>query len=101
MNCSNIIVFGISHYGSTSRTDLVSLNVSSFILIDYLKDKLDKYMSQFPKVRILRLKERHGLIRARLAGAQNATGKKLLIIHFLCILLYIKMFSKHKGNLKE
>ncbi|KAK3543526.1 hypothetical protein QTP70_023634 [Hemibagrus guttatus] len=39
---------------------------------DYLKDKLDAYMSQFPKVRIIRLKERHGLIRARLAGAAEA-----------------------------
>lgn len=32
-------------------------------------------MSQFPKVRIIRLKERHGLIRARLAGAAAAKGK--------------------------
>ncbi|MEJ1278158.1 polypeptide N-acetylgalactosaminyltransferase 5 [Cricetulus griseus] len=47
---------------------------------DYLKDNLDKYMSQFPKVRILRLKERHGLIRARLAGAQNATGDVLTFL---------------------
>jgi hypothetical protein len=51
--------------------------VCSYPDIEYLKADLDKYMSQFPKVRILRLKERHGLIRARLAGAQNATGKKL------------------------
>ncbi|XP_053453170.1 polypeptide N-acetylgalactosaminyltransferase 5 isoform X1 [Nycticebus coucang] len=47
---------------------------------DYLKDNLDKYMSQFPKVRILRLKERHGLIRARLAGAQSATGDVLTFL---------------------
>lgn len=32
-------------------------------------------MSQFPKVRIIRLKERQGLIRARLAGAAVAKGK--------------------------
>lgn len=44
--------------------------------IEYLKEPLDKYMSQFPKVRILRLKERQGLIRARLAGAAVAKGKK-------------------------
>lgn len=42
---------------------------------DYLKQPLDTYMSQFPKVRIIRLKEREGLIRARLAGAAVAKGK--------------------------
>lgn len=32
-------------------------------------------MSQFSKVRIIRLKERQGLIRARLAGAAVAKGQ--------------------------
>lgn len=32
-------------------------------------------MSQFSKVRIIRLKERQGLIRARMAGADAATGQ--------------------------
>ncbi|XP_031229242.1 polypeptide N-acetylgalactosaminyltransferase 5 [Mastomys coucha] len=56
------------------------LLVDDFSTRDYLKANLDKYMSQFPKVRILRLKERHGLIRARLAGAQNATGDVLTFL---------------------
>ncbi|CAI9155989.1 unnamed protein product [Rangifer tarandus platyrhynchus] len=56
------------------------LLVDDFSTKDYLKDNLDKYMSQFPKVRILRLKERHGLIRARLAGAQKATGDVLTFL---------------------
>ncbi|XP_075841292.1 polypeptide N-acetylgalactosaminyltransferase 5 [Microtus pennsylvanicus] len=56
------------------------LLVDDFSTKDYLKADLDKYMSQFPKVRILRLKERHGLIRARLAGAQNATGDVLTFL---------------------
>ncbi|XP_004453984.1 polypeptide N-acetylgalactosaminyltransferase 5 [Dasypus novemcinctus] len=56
------------------------LLVDDFSTKDYLKDKLVKYMSQFPKVRILRLNERHGLIRARLAGAQNATGDVLTFL---------------------
>ncbi|XP_048201713.1 polypeptide N-acetylgalactosaminyltransferase 5 [Perognathus longimembris pacificus] len=56
------------------------LLVDDFSTKDYLKANLDKYMSQYPKVRILRLKERHGLIRARLAGAHNATGDVLTFL---------------------
>ncbi|XP_054644044.1 polypeptide N-acetylgalactosaminyltransferase 5 isoform X2 [Dunckerocampus dactyliophorus] len=54
--------------------------VDDFSTKDYLKDQLDKYMSQFPKVRIIRLKERQGLIRARLAGAAVAKGEVLTFL---------------------
>ncbi|XP_050567632.1 polypeptide N-acetylgalactosaminyltransferase 5 [Cygnus atratus] len=54
--------------------------VDDFSTKEYLKEKLDAYMSQFPKVKILHLKERHGLIRARLAGAQVAKGDVLTFL---------------------
>ncbi|RVE58073.1 hypothetical protein OJAV_G00205500 [Oryzias javanicus] len=54
--------------------------VDDFSTKDYLKEPLDKYMSQFPKVRIVRLKERQGLIRARLAGAAVAKGEVLTFL---------------------
>lgn len=54
--------------------------VDDFSTKDYLKEQLDKYMSQFPKVRIIRLKERQGLIRARLAGAAEAKGEVLTFL---------------------
>ncbi|XP_028250213.1 polypeptide N-acetylgalactosaminyltransferase 5 [Parambassis ranga] len=60
--------------------------VDDFSTKDYLKEPLDKYMSQFPKVRIVRLKERQGLIRARLAGAAVAKGEVLTFLdsHIEC-----------------
>ncbi|XP_075286424.1 polypeptide N-acetylgalactosaminyltransferase 5 [Opisthocomus hoazin] len=54
--------------------------VDDFSTKGYLKEKLDKYMSRFPKVKILHLKERHGLIRARLAGAEMARGAVLTFL---------------------
>ncbi|XP_039554602.1 polypeptide N-acetylgalactosaminyltransferase 5 isoform X3 [Passer montanus] len=60
--------------------------VEEIILVDdcstkeYLKEQLDAYMSRFPKVKILRLRERHGLIRARLAGAEVARGAVLTFL---------------------
>ncbi|XP_061219776.1 polypeptide N-acetylgalactosaminyltransferase 5 isoform X3 [Neopsephotus bourkii] len=54
--------------------------VDDFSTKKYLKEKLDKYMSRFPKVKILHLKERHGLIRARLAGAEIAKGNILTFL---------------------
>uniref|UniRef100_A0A8C3L4N0 Polypeptide N-acetylgalactosaminyltransferase n=1 Tax=Chrysolophus pictus TaxID=9089 RepID=A0A8C3L4N0_CHRPC len=54
--------------------------VDDFSTKDYLKEKLDAYMSQFPKVKVLHLRERHGLIRARLAGAQVARGTVLTFL---------------------
>ncbi|XP_054686765.1 polypeptide N-acetylgalactosaminyltransferase 5 [Grus americana] len=54
--------------------------VDDFSTKKYLKEKLDKYMSRFPKVKILHLKERHGLIRARLAGAEMAKGAVLTFL---------------------
>nr|XP_061799948.1 polypeptide N-acetylgalactosaminyltransferase 5-like [Nerophis lumbriciformis] len=54
--------------------------VDDFSQKDYLKDDLDKYMANFPKVRILRLKERQGLIRARMVGAAAAKGEVLTFL---------------------
>lgn len=60
--------------------------VDDFSTRDYLKEQLDLYMAQFPKVRIVRLKERQGLIRARLAGASIAKGDVLTFLdsHIEC-----------------
>ncbi|XP_053327290.1 polypeptide N-acetylgalactosaminyltransferase 5 [Spea bombifrons] len=60
--------------------------VKEIILVDdfstkaYLKDNLDKFVLKFPKVKILHLGERHGLIRARIAGANIATGDVLTFL---------------------
>ncbi|XP_067842890.1 LOW QUALITY PROTEIN: polypeptide N-acetylgalactosaminyltransferase 5 [Heptranchias perlo] len=54
--------------------------VDDFSTKEYLKENLDKYMSHFPKVHVIHLQKRHGLIRARLVGAAIATGDVLTFL---------------------
>ncbi|XP_068103166.1 polypeptide N-acetylgalactosaminyltransferase 5 isoform X2 [Hyperolius riggenbachi] len=91
-NTSIIICFVDEVWSTLIRTVFSVLNRSppellkEVILVDdfstkaFLKETLDGYMKQFPKVRILHLKERHGLIRARIAGANIATGDVLTFL---------------------
>ncbi|XP_029461383.1 polypeptide N-acetylgalactosaminyltransferase 5 [Rhinatrema bivittatum] len=89
---SIIMCFVDEVWSALQRSVLSVLNrspphlIKEIILVDdfstkaYLKDNLDKYMLKFPKVRVLHLKERYGLIRARLAGASIATGDVLTFL---------------------
>ncbi|KAL0268521.1 UNVERIFIED_CONTAM: hypothetical protein PYX00_010436 [Menopon gallinae] len=48
--------------------------VDDFSDMVHLKKKLEDYVSQYPKVKLIRAKKREGLIRARLLGATHATA---------------------------
>ena len=52
--------------------------------MSHLAEELETYMSQYPKVKIIRAKERTGLIRARMMGAAKATapGRKNILKYF-------------------
>lgn len=51
---------------------------------DHLKAPLDDYMAQYPKVKIVRLAKREGLIRARLLGLEHATAPVVTYLDSHC-----------------
>ncbi|KAL7300852.1 hypothetical protein TKK_0006410 [Trichogramma kaykai] len=90
---SVVVSFHNEHFSTLMRTCWSVINRSppsllhEIILVDdastkvELKDKLDKYVKEnLPKVKIIRLPKRSGLIRGRLAGAQRATAKVLVFL---------------------
>lgn len=51
-----------------------------------LKDELDEYLKRLDIVRVVRQRERKGLITARLLGASVATGDTLTFLDAHCTL---------------
>ncbi|KAK6100888.1 Glycosyl transferase 2 family protein [Brugia pahangi] len=58
--------------------------VDDFSDMAHLKADLEIYMQQFPKVRILRLEKREGLIRARIRGAAISKGSVITYLDSHC-----------------
>uniref|UniRef100_T1JB07 Polypeptide N-acetylgalactosaminyltransferase n=1 Tax=Strigamia maritima TaxID=126957 RepID=T1JB07_STRMM len=64
--------------------------IHDIILVDdastmpHLKQNLDDYMAQYPKVKIVRAPQREGLIRARLMGARHASAPVLTYLDSHC-----------------
>ncbi|CAG5097173.1 Similar to Pgant6: N-acetylgalactosaminyltransferase 6 (Drosophila melanogaster) [Cotesia congregata] len=90
---SVIVSFHNEHFTTLLRTCWSVINRSppklleEIILVDdastkvELKDKLDRYLaSNLPKVSVIRLTQRSGLIRGRLAGAKKAKAKILVFL---------------------
>lgn len=90
---SVVVPFFNEHWSTLLRTCYSVLNRSptelivEIILVDdsstkeFLKGKLDRYVAEhLPKVKIVRLQERSGLIIARLAGAKVAHGDVLIFL---------------------
>ncbi|XP_007432180.1 polypeptide N-acetylgalactosaminyltransferase 3 [Python bivittatus] len=97
---SVIIVFHNEAWSTLLRTVFSVMYTSPAILLkeiilvddasvdDYLQDKLDDYVKQFQIVKVVRQKERKGLITARLLGASVATGETLTFLDAHCECFY-------------
>ena len=97
---SVIIVFHNEAWSTLLRTVHSVMYTSPAILLkeiilvddasvdEYLHDKLDEYVKQFQIVKVVRQKERKGLITARLLGASVATGETLTFLDAHCECFY-------------
>ncbi|XP_004857661.1 polypeptide N-acetylgalactosaminyltransferase 3 isoform X2 [Heterocephalus glaber] len=97
---SVIIVFHNEAWSTLLRTVHSVLYSSPAILLkeiilvddasvdDYLHEKLEEYIKQFSIVKIVRQKERKGLITARLLGAAVATAETLTFLDAHCECFY-------------
>lgn len=90
---SVVVPFYNEHWSTLLRTAYSVINrspkelLTEIILVDdcsnkkFLKDPLDKFVAEnLPKVRVIHLPKRGGLITARLAGAKAATGDVLIFL---------------------
>lgn len=90
---SVIVPFFNEHWSTLLRTAYSVINrsprelLTEIILVDdcsskeFLKGPLDRFVEEnLPKVRVIHLPERGGLITARLAGARAATGDVLIFL---------------------
>ncbi|XP_064419293.1 polypeptide N-acetylgalactosaminyltransferase 3 [Latimeria chalumnae] len=97
---SIVIVFHNEAWSTLLRTVYSVMYTSPSILLkeiilvddasvdDYLKEPLDNYVKQFHIVKVIRQKERKGLITARLLGASVATGEVLTFLDAHCECFY-------------
>ncbi|XP_029461515.1 polypeptide N-acetylgalactosaminyltransferase 3 isoform X2 [Rhinatrema bivittatum] len=97
---SIIIVFHNEAWSTLLRTVYSAMYTSPAILLkeiilvddasedDDLKGKLDDYVKLFPIVKVVRQKERKGLITARLLGTLIATGDTLTFLDAHCECFY-------------
>lgn len=60
------------------------LSNGNSIISEALKDELDEYLKRLSIVRVVRQRERKGLITARLLGASVATGDTLTFLDAHC-----------------
>jgi len=52
--------------------------------VEHVKTPLEEYMAQYPKVKIVRLAKREGLIRARLVGLEHVTAPTVTYLDSHC-----------------
>lgn len=71
----------------------------SCVFSDVLKDELDEYLKQLNIVRVVRQRERKGLITARLLGAAVATGDTLTFLDAHCKSTPLTLLTYYKYHL--
>lgn len=86
------------------KRNLRRVNPDLFFLTEYLHDKLEEYVKQFSIVKIVRQRERKGLITARLLGATVATAETLTFLDahckYKCADIVVTFFLPQPPNLK-
>jgi polypeptide N-acetylgalactosaminyltransferase len=72
---------------NTSPPELIAevIMVDDFSNKEFLKDNLDRYVKRFNgKVKVVRTEKRVGLVRARVIGAEHATGQVIVVLDAHC-----------------